>query len=394
MQRRPGPLMRSSDHFKSRFLALWFVVVAAMSLLPGCGGSATDRLQRDIDAVIVPMMQEHDIAGLAVAVIHEGNVDFFSYGVASRETGRRVDENTLFEVGSVSKIFTALLGAYVSTRGGFGLTDPVSRCWPALAGSAFDGVTMGELATYSAGGLPLQFPGTVTTDEEMLAYFREWRPEYPPGAYRCYSNPSIGLFGRAAAQASGESFSLLMSRTILPSLGLRHTYLAVPSSEMEHYASGYGNDGGSVRVGAGVLDAEAYGIKASAADMSRLLRVQMDGPSDPELADAIALTHVGRFSVGPMTQGLGWEMYPYPLTLDDLLAGNSADIIFEPNPVAPPVNLGGPVLFNKTGSTGGFGAYVAFVPAKKVGVVLLANRNYPIAARVTAAYEILRAVDR
>ncbi len=51
------------------------------------------------------------------------------------------------------------------------------------------------------------------------------------------------------------------------------------------------------------------------------------------------------------------------------------------------------MLINKTGSTNGFGAYVAFVPARGIGVVILANRNYPIAARVQAAYRILAALD-
>jgi beta-lactamase class C len=50
------------------------------------------------------------------------------------------------------------------------------------------------------------------------------------------------------------------------------------------------------------------------------------------------------------------------------------------------------VWVNKTGSTNGFGAYAAFLPAQRLGIVLLANRNYPIAARVTAAWQILQAV--
>jgi beta-lactamase class C len=48
-----------------------------------------------------------------------------------------------------------------------------------------------------------------------------------------------------------------------------------------------------------------------------------------------------------------------------------------------------PTLFNKTGSTGGFGTYVAFVPAQKIGIVMLANRNFPNAARITAAHAVL-----
>ena len=94
-----------------------------------------------------------------------------------------------------------------------------------------------------------------------------------------------------------------------------------------------------------------------------------------------------------MVQGLGWEQYPYPVTLERLLEGNSQSMLMEANPArllrAPrePVKS---TLFNKTGSTAGFGSYVLFVPEKKIGIVMLANRNYPIPARVKAAYAILQ----
>jgi beta-lactamase class C len=93
-----------------------------------------------------------------------------------------------------------------------------------------------------------------------------------------------------------------------------------------------------------------------------------------------------------MTQDLIWEQYDYPVALQDLLAGNAGKIASEPTPATelhPPTPPRDAVLINKTGSTNGFAAYVAFVPQKQLGIVLISNRNYPIDARVTAAYDIL-----
>jgi len=93
-----------------------------------------------------------------------------------------------------------------------------------------------------------------------------------------------------------------------------------------------------------------------------------------------------------MTQDLVWEQYTYPVSLLSLIQGNSDNVVFEANrlsPIDPPLHPENNVLINKTGSTSGFGAYVAFIPQRKIGVILLANRAYPISARVTAAYRIL-----
>ena len=96
-----------------------------------------------------------------------------------------------------------------------------------------------------------------------------------------------------------------------------------------------------------------------------------------------------------MTQGLGWESYAYPVTLEQLLAGNSLEMILEPNPanrLTPPLVPRQEALYNKTGSTNGFGGYVAFVPSEQIGIVMLANRNYPNGARIEAAHQLLTAL--
>ncbi|MDD9210422.1 AQU family class C beta-lactamase [Aeromonas dhakensis] len=369
---------------------LSLLALSALLLSPLSQAAPADPLVGVVDDVIRPLVKEHRIPGMAVAVFKEGQPHYFNYGVAELATGKKVSEQTLFEIGSVSKTLTATLGAYAVVKGSIGLDDKVSRHAPWLKGSAFDGITMAELATYSAGGLPLQFPDEVESLEQMQAYYRQWTPAYQPGSHRQYSNPSIGLFGYLAASSLQQPFAQLMEQTLLPGLGLHHTYINVPKQAMANYAYGYSKEDKPIRVTPGVLADEAYGIKTSSADLLAFVKANLKGVDDKGLQQAISLTHQGRYSVGGMTQGLGWESYPYPVSEQALLAGNSAQVIMKANPTtAASKEMGSQRLFNKTGSTNGFGAYVAFVPAKGVGIVMLANRNYPIQERVKAAHAIL-----
>lgn len=371
----------------------------ALILLLGTGHCmADDRIESIVNAAIEPVMQQQQIPGVAVAITLNGEAHYFNYGVASKENGKAVTEDTLFEIGSVSKTFTATLAAYAQATGKLSLSDKASNILPALRGSAFDDISVLQLGTYSAGGLPLQFPAEADAPDKMLGYFKQWKPTYTAGSHRQYSNPSLGLFGYLAAESMGAPFDKVMEKTLLPKLGLKHTFLKVPQDQMGLYAQGYGKENKPVRVGPGALDSEAYGVKTSAADLLRYVQVNMNPAGlEAPLQRAIATTHTGYYKVGDMTQGLGWELYGYPVTLDQLLDGNSTQMAMEAhevqllNPLQP---LPDAVLVNKTGSTGGFGAYVAYVPSKDIGIVILANKNYPNAERVKVAQRVLSALSQ
>lgn len=371
----------------------------ALALLVGAApmaasaGPDAEAIRQLVDATIRPLMAEHDVPGMAVAVTIDGQSHCFNYGVASRETKTPVSETTLFELGSVSKTFTATLAAYAQATGKLSLDDHPSRTMPQLQGRPIDRASLLHLGTYTAGGLPLQFPDKVGDDARaMAAYFRQWKPDAAPGAKRQYSNPSIGLLGHISALALKTGFPDAVERLVFPAFSLRHSHIRVPESAMGSYAWGYDDANHPARVRPGLFAAESYGVKSSSSDMIRFVQAQLDPRGlDEPMRRAVEATQVGHFKVGTMVQGLGWEQYPWPVTQAQLLAGNSADIIFDANEAVrlDPTSPTGPALFNKTGSTRGFGAYVVFVPAKRIGIVMLANRNYPIPARVKAAYAIL-----
>lgn len=348
-----------------------------------------------VSTVAASLMQDHNIPGLVIGVVTRGGSVAFPFGVASKDTGQPVTKQTLFELGSVSKVYTATLAGLGLARGALAWSDPVSRHLPELNGTPISSLSLLHLGTYSAPGLPLQFPDDVTNLGSAIQYYRQWQPSGSPGSRRQYSNPSLGLFGHAIAAAMGADFDLLMNRELLSRLGLNETYTRVPAAVADHYAWGHDGDNRPVRVSPGVFDTEAYGIKASVSDMMRLIELNLDASAlDAPFREAIAQTQKPRFRVGAMIQGLGWEQYPPPVSLAALLDGNSRAMIMESqaaSTINPQMAQPGR-LFNKTGSTGGFGAYVAFVPEAGVGVILLANRNYAIPARVEAAYRLLSEV--
>lgn len=351
--------------------------------------------QNDIDAVIRPLMKKYGIPGMAIAVSVDGKQQIYPYGIASKQTGAPITEQTLFEVGSLSKTFTATLAIYAQQQGKLSFSDSASHYLPELRGSAFDGVSLLNLATHTS-GLPLFVPDDVTNTAQLMAYYRAWQPQYPVGSNRVYSNLGIGMLGMIAAKSLDQSFIQAMEQDMLPALGMNHTYIQVPAAQITNYAQGYNKEDKPVRVNPGPLDAESYGIKSNARDLIRYLdaNLQQLKVAQP-WQDALAATHVGYYRVKTFTQALMWESYPYPVKLPQLVEGNNAGMIMNGTSVSTisqPAPHGG--LYNKTGSTGGFSTYALFIPEKNIAVVMLANKWFPNSDRVEAAYHIVQILDK
>ena len=360
-----------------------------------------DKSAPALDAVVQSgaeqVMQQYAVPGLAIAVSVNGKQHFYNFGVASKATQAPVTPDTLFEVGSVSKVFTATLATYAQAKGQLSLTDTVAKYEPTLDGTPFGKVMLAHLATHTAGGFPLQVPDSVQNEQQLMAYLKAWKPVYPTGTQRSYANPSIGMLGVIAAKSLHLPFTQAMEQQLFPALGLKSSYLTVPASKMGLYAQGYNKQDEPVRLNPGVLGNEAYGMKTTARDLIHFTELSLgQGEASSEIRRALTDTRTGYFQVGPMVQDLIWEQYPYPVELKSLLVGNSNKMAYENNgaiALNPPLAPQQAVWVNKTGSTNGFGAYAVFVPAEQKAIVILANKNYPNDARVELAYKILKALN-
>jgi beta-lactamase class C len=379
--------------FGSVLFAIWVSAVRSSA-----ADDQQGAIKSVVDRAVQPVMLSYSIAGMAVGLTIAGRPYVFNYGVASRATRKPVTNDTLFELGSISKTFTAALASYAQASGNLSLADKTSKYLPSLEGSKFGDVTLLNLGTHTAGGFPLQLPESIRAEDQLMQYLKTWQPRYTPGTYRTYANPSIGMLGLITAKSLGGDFTDLMEQRVFSALGMNNTYISVPKTKMGDYAVGYTEEGSPTRVGAGILSAETYGVKTTAADMLRFIEANMNlSSAEGKLGQGIMDTHKAYFTAGVMTQDLIWEQYPYPVDLKTLLEGNSPAMIFKGVPVTqltPPEEPREDVWLNKTGSTGGFGAYVAFIPAKHLGLVILANKSYPIDERVTIAYQILTQLSK
>lgn len=377
----------SSSVFLTVFGALFLVQPA----------KAEDDVRGVVDAAVEPVMAEHGIPGMSVAVLVAGQPQVFHYGVASRETQATVDDDTIFEIGSLSKPFTGTLGAVLRAEGAVDLSVSAQSVMNELEGSFIGGASLLELATYNAGGLPLQFPDAVN-ESNFAEWYRGFEPSSTVGGSRLYSNPSIGLFGHLTAKAAGGSFAELLRAEVLAPLDLTNTFLTVPDERAQDYAQGYTRDDKPVRVNPGLFDDEAYGIKTTATDFLRFVEASISASDGTgPLAEGLRTARSGVYRVKAMHQGLGWELYPAPARLSDLLQGADTAFVLDPNDVqtvdAPVSDEGLVGTVSKTGSTGGFGAYALFSPERGTAIVMLANRFWPNSVRIETAHAILSQLD-
>jgi len=377
--------------------SLFYLALFSLSASCVAADLSSQQVTSLVKAAIEPLMEQQAIPGMSVAVLYKGRAQFVNLGVADLESRRRVTENTLFELGSVSKTFTGTLAGIMIRNGEIRLNDPVQKRWPQLTGEQWRPVRMLHLATYTAGGLPLQLPDEVTDQASLLRFYQNWQPKAAPGLQRQYSNASIGLFGSLMVKGDYEQ---AIERHVFQPLRLTRTYITVPPSMMLNYAWGYKN-GQPVRVSPGMLDAEAYGIKSTARDMLTFMQANIDpnrlSAGNAVLRNAIRTAQSRYFKVGSLYQGLGWEIYDWPVDAETLLSDNDNAVALKPRP-ATQVNPVGPSQsaswVHKTGATNGFGAYIAFIPEQNSGIVLLANKNYPNPLRIRVAWQILQALQQ
>jgi D-alanyl-D-alanine-carboxypeptidase/D-alanyl-D-alanine-endopeptidase len=298
--------------------------------------------------------------GIVVGIVGPRGRRIVSYGRRDPGDPRPLDGDTTFEIGSVTKVFTALLFADMVRRGEVGLDEPIAKVLPAgfeMARGKGRSITFLDLATHTA-GLPFMpdgaFNDAATAKEaaaELPRFLARYEPRHDAGARWDYSNVGYWLLGEALAARAGTDYASLLRTRVLAPLHLQST-ANTPSPELAaklaagHDASLQRSPSLSAMPTMAVMPA-AGGLLSTAGDLSTLLAVAMSYEPSP-LAPAMAAMTIPRRPAGSpgVEQALGWVVE---------------------------TDGGDPLIFHD-GGTFGYASAVAWDPAERVGVVVLSNQ--------------------
>lgn len=319
-------------------------------------------------AITADLASKVTVGGLAVAVYAGGHTQFFNYGFADQATKRPITSDTLFNLGSVRKPFEATLVALGALRGELSLDDPVSKYVPGLNGDYVKRITVGELATHTSGLLlPTDhppWPDESFTRQQFLDALNAWRPQAgeQPGKQRIYTHAGYVLLQLALEGRYGRPIGELIESRILKPLGMNQTFIPERGPDnhaemapalLQRTVQGYSDDG--TPIGAPGNQQSYYDFPgtgqmfSSARDLSIFVAACLGGVAiDPQLREALQMTQREAFHVSEkFGQAMAWEN----------------------------VHVDGVDIVDKPGGLNNATAYLGLVPARKIGIVLLANRG-------------------
>jgi serine-type D-Ala-D-Ala carboxypeptidase/endopeptidase len=189
--------------------------------------------------------------GYVALVRDDAGPRLVTYGTAGEPQSHPLDADTVFEIGSITKVFTALLLADTVARGEVKLTDPVEKYLPAEGRpKSFDNkpISLLDLVTYTSGlpRLPTNLrprdkdnPYADYSVEQLYKFLSEYTPRYYPGSHYEYANLGFGLLGHVLALQAGRGYEELVVSRICEPLGLSDTRITLTPAMRERLAQGH-----------------------------------------------------------------------------------------------------------------------------------------------------------
>ena len=313
-------------------------------------------LDKELDSAVQPYITARATAGLSIGVLKDGQNFFYGYGETARRNKQLPDEHTIYEIGSLTKTFTATLLADAVINGKVKLDDPINKFLPdSIPKLQYQGipVTLATLSNHSSGlaRMPSNFHSSDDSNpykdynrNDLFAFLKNTEPAYKPGIKYQYSNLAAGTLGVILERIYDKSYEELFIEKICKPLHMNETRQYLRREDAARFAKGYNEDGAyNSQWDFSALSA-AGAIRSTVADLLKYAKANL-GEAPPDVNKAIQLTHAVTLVDGETKVGLGWH-YIKP-GIDEVIFHN--------------------------GQTGGYHSYVAINLKRKFAVVILSN---------------------
>ena len=294
---------------------------------------------------------------IAIAIIDQNGIRYFNFGKTS-ENGKEVDEHSIYEIGSITKVFTGILLAQQVLDGDLKLDDQINDYLPADVKVMVIGdrqITFGNLTDHTSGlpRMPYNFgPANINnpfadyTIDQMYEFISNYKPIRTVGSEYEYSNIAQGLLGHLLAENKNTTYENLMIQNIAEPLGMNETKIEFDQKMRGNLAIGHSN-GQIVENWDIPTLAGAGAIRSSTYDMAKFISANL-GYFKSQVSAAMELSHEIRHDkAGQMRVAMGWHVRK----------GEDGDIFWH------------------NGGTGGYRTFVGFVKETGKGVVLLTNSS-------------------
>lgn len=311
----------------------------------------------DVESMLRYLVEDGETPGIVLAFLDaDGSTRVISHGDGG-PGGPPLGPHSAFEIGSITKTFTATLLADMVARGEMALDDPVQRYLPPdVTVPTWNGreITLLDLATHHSGlpRMPDNFapadpenPYADYTTERLYAFLSGHQLRREPGSEYEYSNLAMGLLGHVIERAAGMDYETLVRERILEPLGMHTTGVALRGDLAGAMTQGHNGLGEVVPYWDVTALVGAGGLRSNAEDMLRYVAAQLGAPTS-SIEQAMRMTHEPRVEMEDgESHGLGWGIRTFD----------------------------GRRMLAHGGGTAGYSTFVGFDPGIGVGVVMLTN---------------------
>ena len=348
----------------------WIVCAAALALMAGPPAAPAQLAiptvvtsDAEIRKILIERVEtQRQSIGIVVGVIDSAGRRIVTYGRSGNGDSAPLDGNTVFEIGSISKVFTSLLLADVAVRGDVALNDPIAKYLPRTVRvpARARPITLQDLAMH-ASGLP-RMPNNMRpkdgsnpwadyTVEQLYEFLSTYELPRDVGTTYEYSNYGAGLLGHLLARRAGLDYEALVKARIAAPLGMTSTGVTLSPAMRARLAAGHDQSMQPTSNWDMPTLAGAAALRSTANDMLTFLAAFIGYTHSP-LAPAMALMLVPRRPVLEVSDvetevALGWYV----------------------------TTTNGKTIVWHSGSTGGYSSFLAFDRAGRAGVVVLSNAS-------------------